>query len=470
MSYARVLFLSLTLGILAFNVVRAQDTDGIDSLFQQLHDEGDFNGNVLISRDGKVLFKKSFGVSDRETNTPLDDDSVFNLASITKQFTAACILTLARDRKLSVEDEMRTYIPELDMYPGITIENLIHHTSGLPDYIKLVSSETPVKPDLIWGNQDVIELMARKKPDVHFPPGERFEYSNTGYMLLATIVERVSKQSFAEYLADRILKPIGMNDTRVLYRYADRLSADNLTTGYVENEEGELVEAKQGAPVFATLDKVTGQGRLFSTTADLNRWSSAVTGDFFSDAELEQITTAGETAKGDPSNYGFGWKIKRDLIDGKTLHHSGSWAGYVTYIQVNLKSRTTVVILQNISRRGTAIPTYLLAKLLDDGPEVRIDEKTLKSLAGRYVAKNGSVKMIQFEAGKLYTELQPGMRFQLVPRSPTIFRVKDFSPAVDFEFTFKGGDVDGYIVHQPEMNRRSVAKREARQSRRDDKL
>lgn len=437
-----------------------QDIQNIDSLFQKSFERGEFNGNVLISKNGEILFNKSYGLSNLETNEPLTDRSIFNLASITKQFTAACIILLARDEKINLDDDIKKYVPELSFYPTITIDNLIHHTSGLPNYMELADSYLiDENNNILIDNNRVIELFEKVQPELNFVPDEKYEYSNTGYLLLATIIERVSRQSFFEYMNENIFTPLEMQDTKILFRYAEPAHIENLTHGYQENDKGELLESIIITPKILNFDLVKGQGRLYSTVLDLNKWSNAIDNGFFSKSELNLISAIGKTDNNEQVNYGFGWIIKQDIIHGKSLYHSGGWPGYVTYIQKDLELNITTIILQNISTQKTSIPTYSLNRLLYDNVETSLDNIYLKKLSGKYITPNNSEKDILYENGKLYTLLGPGMKMELIPRSETIFKVKDFFPEVNFEFIIENGIVTGYDFYQLDLGKKSSTKK-----------
>lgn len=427
----------------------------IDSLFQEMHDNDNFNGNVLISKKGKIIFKKSFGFA-KYGKEPLTDNSIFNLASITKQFTAATIVLLERENKLTFEDDFRLYIPELNFYPKITIRNLLNHTSGLYDYMKLTDSLIIQKDDKrLLNNNIVIDLYKKAKPKLNFLPNEKYEYSNTGYLLLATIIERISNKSYSSFLKNNIFKPLKMNNTEVLFRYINPVESKNLTIGYQKNEKGVLIDAISVTPEILNYDGVKGQGRLYSTTLDLNKWSNAISNDFFSKSELDIICKTGKTKENEQINYGFGWYITNDLINGKSIYHSGSWPGYVTYIEKNLKNNITIIILQNKSTIKTGIPIYPLRKIIYNKENVNLKEEYLKSLAGDYKTNDGKIKQVAYKNNKLFAVVNPSFKLELIPITETIFEVKDFDPKVNFQFITENNKIKGYKFYQLDLGKES---------------
>ncbi|MEO0403551.1 MAG: serine hydrolase domain-containing protein [Bacteroidota bacterium] len=354
----------------------------------------------------------------------------------------------------SIEDDISLYIPELSFYPKITIRNLLNHTSGLYDYMKLTDSLLIQKdPEIELDNQRVIQLFQEHEPKLNFLPNEKYEYSNTGYLLLATIIERVSKERYADFLKDKIFDPLSMHDTKVIFRYVDPVSIENLTTGYEEDQEGRLVDAINVAPEIYNYDGVQGQGRLFSSTLDLNKWSNAISADFFTESELEDISKRSKTEDNQQVNYGFGWYITTDLVNGTSIYHSGSWPGYVSYIEKNLKHDITVIILQNVAIQKTVIPTYPLRQILYNKNELVLEDSYLRSLAGDYQMADGRIKKVSYRDGKLYAVVNPSFQLELVPVTKTIFEVQEFSPLVNFEFILKDNVVTGYTFYQLDMGK-----------------
>ncbi len=437
------------------DVIVSEEYNEIDSLFQEMYESDNFNGNVLISKRGKIIFKKSYGFA-KYKDTPLSDNSIFNLASITKQFTAGAIVLLKRAGKLSYEDDIKLYLPELDFYPKITVRNLLNHTSGLYDYMKLTDSLViQENSEKLLNNENVIDLYKKNKPKLNFQPNEKYEYSNTGYLLLATIIERVSNESYSNFLKSKIFEPLKMNNTEILFRYLNSVDSKNLTIGYQENEKGELVDAITATPQILNYDGVKGQGRLYSTALDLNKWSSAISNGFFSKSELDIICKTSKTTKNEQVNYGFGWFITNDLVNGKSIYHSGSWPGYITYIEKNLKNNITIIVLQNKSTKKTIIPIYPLRNIMYNKKTVNLSETYLKSLIGNYKTTTGKVKQITYKNNKLFAVVNPNFQLELIPITKTIFEVKDFDPKVNFEFIFENGNLKGYKFYQLDLGKES---------------
>ncbi len=176
----------IILFIAVSSFVYGQKEKKLDSLFTSLYAAKEFNGNVLVAEKGKVIYEKSFGLANEKTKQKLDKNTVFELASVSKQFTAMGIVQLEKEGKLSYNDPLTKYFPELSFYKPITIDNLLYHTSGLPDYMSLFDKNWDKKK--FATNKDIVDMLAKYKPELLFVPGDKYEYSNTGYALLGLII------------------------------------------------------------------------------------------------------------------------------------------------------------------------------------------------------------------------------------------------------------------------------------------
>ncbi|UTW62666.1 beta-lactamase family protein [bacterium SCSIO 12741] len=433
----------------------------LDSLYTELHQYGEFNGNVLVAENDTIIFQKSFGLAKRETGQMLEDNSVFNLASVTKQFTATAIALLAKEQKLSLDDELAKHIPELEFYQGITINHLVRHTSGLPDYMQLWDEKGDTSQEA--SNSSVIELFAKEKPDLLFEPNEKMRYSNTGYLLLATIVERVSNQSFGAFLDERIFTPLDMKDTKLLFVYKDGVKLNKLTAGYSQDSTGSYVPNIEYAQIF---DGVYGQGRLYSTTTDLFKWHQGLRKyKLLSEEETKSLFSPSTLNSEEEINYGFGWFLKDDENYGKIAAHSGGWAGYVTYLETHLDDNKVMIILQNNGNATgkTRIPMQNTRRVLYNEPlesQLRLPTDLLKKYAGTYVSEKGKDKVILLEHQSLWMVLDKETKLELIPDSKTKFIVDGFSPEVTYEFFLDDqGDVEKYRVQQPEHEIDRIAMR-----------
>ncbi len=330
----------------------------LDSLYSDLFTKEAFNGNVLVAEKGTIIFEKSYGLADEKTKRKLNSKSVFELASVSKQFTAIGIVLLEKEGKLNYNDKISTYIPELSFYEGITIKNLLTHTGGLPDYMDL--AEVYWDKSKIATNKDIIQLFVKHKPKVVFAPNEKFEYSNTGYLLLGTIIEQVSGVSFEEFLKQKIFDPIEMNATSIYRRRYQPKFIENYANGYVYSDslKRKMLPDELGKEHWAVfLDGIVGDGMVNSTIIDLLKWDRALYTDVLVNQDDKQkIFSFYKTNDNVQTKYGFGWFIKNTEDNEKTVYHSGGWAGYITYIERNLTQDKTIIILQNNMTPKTALP------------------------------------------------------------------------------------------------------------------
>lgn len=341
-----------------------------DSLFTHAHAAGQFNGNVLIAEKGTIIFEKSYGLANESTQEPLTAESVFELASVSKQFTAMGIVLLQKQGKLSYADPISKYLPELGFYGNITIRNLLNHTGGLPDYMDFF--ETHWDKQKFAVNSDIVAEFARHKPAALFQPNEKFEYSNTGYALLASIIEIASGQSYGDFLQTNIFKPLHMEHTSVYRSRYQPKTIPNYAVGYISDSLGQKIQPDALGKQFYTyyLDGIVGDGMVNATTGDLLKWDRALyTNALISKKDRKLIFSAARTKDGQDSGYGFGWMIGDHPTYGKIVGHSGSWAGYINYIDRHLESDKTIIMLQNNALPTTEIPTKEVRSILYGEPQ-----------------------------------------------------------------------------------------------------
>lgn len=204
----------------------------LENLFKYIKEKQLLNGTALVAKKGEVLYDVAFGDADMSTNRPLTSQSVFNLASVSKPITATAILLLVQDGKLNLDEYLNKWLPDLP-YEGITIRHLLNHTSGLPDYLDLF--ENYWDKTKIADNEDLLTYLIKYKPERLFVPNERVEYSNTGYILLALIVERITHMNFADFLKYNIFKPLKMTHTKAIGIRKENIEIDDYAYGYVND-------------------------------------------------------------------------------------------------------------------------------------------------------------------------------------------------------------------------------------------
>jgi CubicO group peptidase (beta-lactamase class C family) len=325
----------------------------VDALFQDYARRDAPGASVMVIKDGKVLFKKAYGLANLEEKTPCSTDTNYRLASLTKQFTAAAVMLLAERKKLSYDATLTDLFPGFPAYgKQITVRHLLNHTSGLTDYEDLIPKETtaPLR------DAQVLELLKRER-GTYFQPGSKFQYSNSGYALLALIVEATSHTSFASFLEENIFKPLGMRDTVAFENGVSVVK--RRAYGYWKRADGSGGFVRKDQSLTSS---VLGDGGVYSSVEDLYKWDQALYTDrLLSRASLAEAFTPGVRINEEGEGYGFGWFTATYRGHG-TVWHYGSTTGFRTAIERFPDERFTVIVLVN---RNEADAHQLARKLVD---------------------------------------------------------------------------------------------------------
>lgn len=316
----------------------------LEEAFIRASNEG-FSGVVLVADQGKILFEKASGMRSYESNTPLQKDDIFEMASVSKQFTAMMIMLCKEKGLLDFDDPVSDYL-EIP-YKGISIRHLLTHTSGLPDYQAIMDEHWDKSK--VAGNPDILEYLRIYAPPMLFKPGERYEYSNTGYVLLGSIVEKVSGKDFVVLSKEWIFEPLDMKNTAI--RSLDEKSkVRNFAAGHLKDENGNYVNANRfrASDYTLWLGNRKGPGRVSSTAQDLLKWDQALyTNKLISSKTLEEAFSPYRLKDGTRSYYGFGWDIEPKSPFGKMVKHNGDNPGYQTIIVRFIEENKTIIILNN---------------------------------------------------------------------------------------------------------------------------
>src|SRR5262245_26658991 len=324
----------------------------VNKLFTEWDMPGSPGCALAIVKDGQVIYKRGYGVANLEYNIPITPSSVFYVGSIAKQFTAMCIALLAQQGKFSLDDDIRKFVPEIPDYGApITIRHLIHHTSGLQDFWDLIGKEGR-RWDDAYDLKDVIEIVARQK-ELNCKPGGKHLYSNTGYMLLAVIVQRATGKSLRQYAEEQIFKPLGMLHTRFHDDHTAILQ--NRVYGYVPQNGNNF-------SVHVINNDLVGAGGLWTTVEDLSLWDANFYSAKVGGSKLIQlIQTPGTIIDGAKCDYAFGLHI--DEYKGlKRVRHGGVFAGYRAEMIRLPDKRLSVALLCNSS---SIVPTTLANEIAD---------------------------------------------------------------------------------------------------------
>jgi CubicO group peptidase (beta-lactamase class C family) len=320
----------------------------IDQIFRPVVGASSPGLSVIVLKNGNKVFEGSYGLANLETQAAISPTTDFRLASFTKQFTAMCIMLLVHDGKLSYDETLTKIFPEFPQYGrAITVRMLLTHTSGLKDYEDLYSAQFPRVDDRKVPQIKDVQILALMKQQsaADFPPGSQWRYSNTGYAMLAMIIEKVSGKPFGRFLHERIFAPLGMKNTLAYEKGKNVIP--NRALGYT-NKDSHWIEADQ-----SSTSAVLGDGGIYSNVEDLAKWDRALREHtLLSATEMQAAFTPAKVpggAKkedGTPTEYGFGWFLDPYSARRRTWH-SGTTNGFRTFIDRFTDEGLTIVILCN---------------------------------------------------------------------------------------------------------------------------
>lgn len=342
MRYAHVWLLSIfVISVHSFGQSRAVTSPlqlrlkTLDSTLTILHNRAMFNGVVLVAENGIVRYTKALGTANIATNEPLTASSAFNLASVSKQFIALMVMQLQERGKLRYYAPVQTYLPDFP-YSGITVRHLLTHTSGLPEYFDLAQQHLGPLDTLT--NDGMLQLLRQHKPALIFQPGDRWEYCNTGYVLLGSIIANVGGMPIETFFDRNIVRPLKLKNTSIYYHNSST-TPRNRVYGFAR-ENG-----KNKPDDLIRLDGVIGDGNVYSSAGDLLIWDQALyTEKLVKVSTLRDAFTPVKLRSGATYPYGFGWFIDEG---GKILKHTGGWVGFRTLIVRYIDKKQTLIVLTN---------------------------------------------------------------------------------------------------------------------------
>lgn len=336
----------------------AQRAADVDEVFSELARTG-LNGAVLYAEQGKVVYENAFGyrkLSGRHRDSLRVDDA-FQLSSDSKMFTAEAVMILYAQGKLDYDDDVRKYIPELP-YEGITIRHLLNHRSGLPRYDAMADEFWPDRT-IPFSNEEMIKMLAERKPERYAAPDVTFFYNNINYALLASVVERVSGQHFEDFMHDNIFAPLGMDNSFIF-----SMRNDTAVSLYMDTPVQGHIMYRRGPEVIQNdyLNGVMGDKIMFSTVADIHKFLVALDCNLLlpDSIQSEAFMPGSEKWKRD-ENYGFGWRMSRKHPN--IQYHFGWWKGYRSAIIRDVAQNRQLILLTNTTH---GIPSETLWSLFDD--------------------------------------------------------------------------------------------------------
>jgi len=344
-------FLSVFISIIFSAILQAQSMNQLIKKFNKsidsLHQLHEFNGNILLVKNGVMLYEKSIGFTDSTSNHRLTLSSAFNLASISKTFTSSLILMYVQEGKLKIDDQVQQYLPEFP-YKDITIRHLLNHTHGMIEYFDWINDTLKINDTI--GNDQLLTLLSKYKPALNSVPGEKFNYCNTGYAILSEVLETISGMPYAALLKSKITNPLKLENT-----YVQTVKMPNSPKNRVYGMK--FKDGRWNAFDLTPLDEFVGDGNIYSTVYDLQKWDQALRdGKVLKPEILQEAYTPAVVIEKPKMVYGLGWIINEPV---KKVSHSGSWNGFKNNIVRDLNNGYTLISLSN----GTAgIASY---KLLD---------------------------------------------------------------------------------------------------------
>lgn len=320
-------------------------TASLDTFFQHRFIDGTFSGCVLVAQHGVVLYEEAFGWENHERKDSLTLESSFQLASVSKQFTAAAILLLVQEGKLSLQDSIRKFLPALP-YVNVTIHDLLTHRAGLDKYTNICDNyyrEKGIDPPAKFTNDSVVAMFSRLHVKPLRGPDEKYDYSNTGFVMLATVVEKVSGMPFCMFMKKNFFAPLGMQHTWI---NSDGVDHPHRARGYYKSwnrwDDG-------------FLDDVTGDKGVYASVGDLYKWDRALHEGTIISKEMQEKAFTGYSKELEGKktwNYGYGWRTI-DFPDGaRAVFHNGWWHGYTSTFYRGLSDDVTIVMLCNKFNRG----------------------------------------------------------------------------------------------------------------------
>jgi len=314
----------------------------IDEIVMRLHQRSGFNGNVLVAKEGKIIYEKAIGWADYLHRDSLKINSVFELASITKTFTSTAIMMLVEQGKLKLDQDVKEFFPDFP-YDGITVKLLLTHRSGMMNYVYFMDDLWKAqKKDQRVGvsNQEVMQQIAEHKPNPYMKPDRKFHYNNSNYMVLAAIIEKLSKQRFSVFMAENIFKPLGMKQTAVY----SKSEYEKIPVDVVGHDRTWRRSVAQNF-----LDGPVGDKGIYSTIHDLYLFDRAMRkGRLLEDSTLDSIYASHNEMQKGHFNYGYGWRTFTDSKH-KVVYHTGWWHGFRHIYLRQLDKDITIILLTNLT-------------------------------------------------------------------------------------------------------------------------
>lgn len=408
------LLLSTFFMVCSFITLSQINFNEIDSLMNNTYPSNEPGASILISKKGEIIYQKAFGLANLEHNVKNTPEHVFQIGSITKQFTAVSILLLVEQGKISLNDSITKYIVDFPTHnQHIKIHHLLTHTSGIKNYTNMSEWTKIWRQDLTPAEM----ISVFKNEPLEFKPGEKFSYSNSGYFLLGYIIEKISGLTYSEFIEKNIFKPLAMYNS--LYGSHTKL-IQNRANGY--QKDTKYVNAE-----YLSLTQPYAAGSIMSNVNDLFLWNQAIMSfKLLKKETIQKAFTNYQLSNGSYTNYGYGWIIN-EINGNHTLEHSGGIFGFSSNGIYLPNEDVYVIVLTNkdndtpsdISTRIAAITIEKPYKTINTS--FKLDSKYAQSLTGNYEFEDGTTRVITFEDGQLYSQREGGLKTKLIAINKTYF-------------------------------------------------
>ncbi|AUC84703.1 serine hydrolase [Polaribacter sp. ALD11] len=418
--------------IFFFTTSKAQSLESkIDAILSNQFKANEAGASVLVAKDGQVIYRKAFGKANLELDVDMTPDNVFQIGSITKQFTAVSILMLLEEGKLSLEDDITKFIPE---YPTngkkITVHHLLTHTSGIKSYTSMQGFGKVMTVD-----ESPLEFIDFFKDEpMDFEPGEEYKYNNSAYFILGYIIEKVSETSYSKFIKERIFDKVNMSAS---YYGSHKKIIKNRASGYQKGADFSNAQ-------YISLTLPFAAGSIMSNVDDMLKWQTAITNNVFvKETTIRKAFTNYTLNNGDKINYGYGWTFN-EINEIPTIEHGGSIPGYKS-IGIFVPSKDVyVIVFSNCSCNSPTNTAVKIAALAIDKPifekskTVELSLEQLKKWVGTYQFNTGDFRYITLKDNQLYSKREGSSQaFQIFPTSPNSFSFED--GLISYDFFIKDG-------------------------------
>lgn len=437
-------------GLALFVVASSARADKVDDYVKAEMQQRMIPGvSIAVVRNGEIVKAEGYGLANVELNVPATKDTIYQSGSVGKQFTAALVMMLVEEGKLSLDDRIGKHIPEApEIWKDITVRHLLTHTSGLSNglYRKIDMRRDYTEDELV---KEIAAL------PLDFQPGEKWNYSNPGYVMLGILIHKVSGKFYGDLLQEKIFGPLGMTTARIL---SEADIVPNRADGY-RLVKGELKNQEWVSPTLNT----TADGALYVTVLDMAKWDAALSSEkLLKQSSLDTMWTPVKLNDGKPAEpgYGFGWMI-RETHGHRVVQHGGAWQGFTAYIARYVDRKLSVIVLTNLAGVDPGNIAQGIAGLYEPGlapverTAVRIDPKIFDSYAGQYELRPGFVLTLLREGERFWVQATDQQRVEIFAESETLFFAKVIEAQLEMV-----KDASGAVTHL--ILRQSGAERQAK--------